>query len=203
MPAPTRFSERTVDPDPLVQFQRWYDEALAAAVPDAHAMVLATARRGGTPSARMVLLRGVDARGFVFFTNFASRKAHELETTGSAALLFYWQPLHRQVRIEGAVERVADGEADTYFASRPRGSQIGAWASPQSTSLPSRADLEERVAETERRFRGTEVPRPPHWGGYRVLPTTIEFWQERPDRLHDRLVYRHGVEGWTIERLAP
>lgn len=193
-----------MDPDPLRQFARWFNDAGQAGIPLPNAMTLATTSHQGKPSARMVLLKEVDARGFVFFSNDESRKGRELEENPFAALVFSWLPLSRQVRVEGRVERVAPGDADRYFASRPRGAQLGAHASPQSGVIPHRAFLAERLQEVNRQFAGREVPRPPHWGGYRVVPKVLEFWQEGENRLHDRLRYRRGDAGaWVIERLAP
>jgi pyridoxamine 5'-phosphate oxidase len=192
-----------LDPDPIVQFRRWLADAEAAGVAEPGAMVLATATPGGSPSARYVLLRGLDERGFAFFTNYQSAKAGDLEANPRAALVFGWDPLHRQVRVTGLVERVAASESDAYFASRARGSQIGAWASPQSGVLADRAQLEGLVAEANARFPGEEIPRPAHWGGYRVRPEVVELWQGRQDRLHDRLRYRRDGDGWAIDRLAP
>lgn len=188
--------------DPFEQFARWFDDALRADLPLPNAMTLATANSAGRPSARVVLLKGVDADGFVFYTNYESRKARELSVNPYASLVFLWTPMERQVRIEGAVEKVSDEESDEYFDSRPLGSRLGAWASPQSRPLPSRLALASKVAAIVLRY-GTAPPRPPHWGGYRVRPEAIEFWQGRPDRLHDRLLYVKQDSHWKIERLAP
>lgn len=193
-----------VDPDPFTQFRRWFDQALAAQLPEPNAMTLATATSDGRPSARVVLLKGFDERGFVFYTNYQSRKGGELETNAWAALVFFWPELERQIRIEGRVERATAHESDTYFASRPPGSRLGAWASPQSQVIANRELLEQRLAELATTYGDQEIPRPPHWGGYRVLPTTFEFWQGRPNRLHDRVRYRLDAEQtWVVERLAP
>jgi len=194
--------EAHVDPDPIKQFRRWWDEALAADIPEANAMTVATADASGRPSARMVLLKGFDASGFVFFTNYESRKGEELAANPRAALLFFWRELERQVRIEGGVERVAEDESDTYFRSRPLASRIGAWASPQSKVIAGRAWLMARAAEMGLRH-GPSPSRPPNWGGYRVVPTQVEFWQGRPSRLHDRLRYVRDGSAWTCARLAP
>jgi pyridoxamine 5'-phosphate oxidase len=196
--------ESGVAADPIEQFQRWLAEAVAADPQDFTAMTLATADRASRPSARIVLLKGVDARGFVFYTSYASRKAQEMEAGGNAALVFYWSAFERQVRVEGRIERVTREESEAYFHSRPRGSQISASVSPQSAVIGSREELERKAAELEQRLAGREVPLPDSWGGYRVLPETIEFWQGRRDRLHDRLLYSRRDDGsWTIERLAP
>ncbi|HEY7313621.1 MAG TPA: pyridoxamine 5'-phosphate oxidase [Gemmataceae bacterium] len=197
-------SESDMDADPIRQFAAWFQQALAANLPDPNAMTLATATPDGLPSARIVLLKAYDASGFTFFTNYEGRKARELTTNARAALLFFWPELQRQVRIEGTVERVSDAESDDYFRSRPLGSRLGAWASAQSEVIASRDVLEERVRQAAQRFPDGEVPRPPFWGGFRVRPLSIEFWQGRPDRLHDRLRYqRVSPEGWHIERLSP
>ncbi len=195
--------EADADSDPLVQFRAWFARAQAARLPQAEAMVLATATPDGRPSARMVLLRGLDERGFVFFTNYDSRKGAELEANPRAALVFYWEELDLQVRVEGRAERATAAESDAYFHGRPRDSRLGAWASPQSRVIPGREFLERRAAEAEARYEGQEVPRPPNWGGWRVVPEVVEFWHGRPSRLHDRLRYRREGTGWVIERLAP
>jgi pyridoxamine 5'-phosphate oxidase len=194
--------ETHADADPIKQFKRWWDEALAAEVQEANAMTLATADTAGKPAARTVLLKGFDEHGFVFFTNYESRKGEELTTNPFAALLFFWRELERQVRIEGAVAKVADAESDTYFRSRPLASRIGAWASPQSKVISGRAWLLARAAEMGLRH-GPSPSRPAFWGGYRVQPTTLEFWQGRPSRLHDRLLYKRENGAWTRARLAP
>lgn len=193
--------EPDLDRDPLRQFAAWFEEAGAAGMRAPEATALATATPDGRPSVRMVLLKGFDERGFVFFTGYESRKGAELAANPRAALLFHWDPLGRQVRIEGPVERVAEAESDAYFASRPRGAQISASVSPQSRVVESRAVLEAAAAELE--ARGGELPRPPAWGGFRVAPETYEFWQHRANRLHDRLRYSRDGDGWKIERLAP
>ncbi len=200
--------ERDVAPDPFRQFEHWFDEAVKSQLPEPNAMTLATADAGGRPSARIVLLKGFDEGGFVFFTNFESRKGRDLATRAEAALLFFWPELERQVRIEGTASRIADAESAAYFASRPRPARLGAWASPQSEPIDGRAALEARFAAAEARYRdaGDAIPRPPHWGGYRLVPAELEFWQGRPSRLHDRIRYRRHPQHaahWTIDRLAP
>ncbi|MBW4474031.1 MAG: pyridoxamine 5'-phosphate oxidase [Stenomitos rutilans HA7619-LM2] len=195
--------EADVDPDPIKQFQHWLDQAIAAQLPEPNAMTLATASREGIPSARIVLLKGLDDRGFVFYTNYESRKGQELTDNPHAALVFLWTVLERQVRIEGRVEKITAAEMDAYFQSRPLASRLGAWASDQSRIIPNRDVLEQRFAELKTIYADEKVPRPPHWGGYRVIPMQIEFWQGRTSRLHDRLRYRLEQGHWLLERLAP
>lgn len=197
-----RLDESHVAADPFVQCQRWFDEAFRAKLPMANAMTLATAAADGQPAARMVLLKGMDTRGFVFYTDYDSRKGRELAANPRAALLFYWIELERELRIEGVVEKTSAAESDAYFASRPRGSRLAAIASRQSSTLTDRAALEQRYDEAADRYAG-EPPRPARWGGFLVVPHALEFWQGRPNRLHDRLLYQRGAEGWTLTRLSP
>jgi pyridoxamine 5'-phosphate oxidase len=189
--------------DPLALFAEWFREAEDAGVDVPETMTLATADSDGAPSARMVLLKGADEQGFVFYSGYVSRKAGELERNPRAALVFYWRPLGKQVRVEGRVERVSEAESAAYFATRPRGSQIAAWASQQSKALVGREDLDRRYAELEREYDGRDVPLPPHWGGFRLRPEAIEFWQHRDNRLHDRIRYTRAREGWRSELLSP
>lgn len=196
--------EKTVDRNPVAQFRRWFDDAVAAGVKLSEAMTLVTATRDGYPSGRLVLLKGVDDEGFVFYTNYRSAKARDLDSNPKAALVFYWTKLDRQVRIEGLVERTSREESQAYFKTRPRESQIGAWASPQSEVISSREVLEQRAAELEERFQDREIECPENWGGYRLIPNRIEFWKNRLGRLHDRILYeRQPDDSWTIRRLAP
>ncbi len=192
-----------LDPDPFRQFGRWYAEAEESGIAQPDVIALATAGTDGAPSVRMVLLKGHDARGFVFVTNHESRKGVELAANPRAAIAVYWQPPRRQVRAEGTVERIPDEETAAYFATRPRGSQIAAWASPQSHAVASRAELDALYESTAARFHGEEVPAPPFWGGYRLAPSVIEFWQGRENRLHDRVRYDRSGAGWARIRLAP
>lgn len=196
-------NETEVDPNPFKQFQRWFDQALQAQLPEPNAMTVATASKHGIPSARVVLLKGFDDRGFVFYTNYESDKSKELIENPHAALVFLWTELERQVRIVGSVEKVSAEESDTYFYSRPAGSRLGAWTSDQSRVIPNRDVLEQRLQALKLQYEGQKIPRPPHWGGFRVQPIALEFWQGRPSRLHDRLRYRRHAEDWQIERLSP
>jgi pyridoxamine 5'-phosphate oxidase len=196
-------SEKDVARDPYRQFEKWFQEAEAAKIHEPNAAVLATASKEGLPSARMVLLKGVDGRGFVFYTNYHSRKGRELEANPRAAYLFPWVALERQVIIEGTVVKVAKEESEAYFHSRPRASQLAAWASAQSSIISGRDAIEDAMKGAERKFSGIEAPLPPNWGGFRIIPDAVEFWQGRRSRLHDRLRYRREEGGWIVERLAP
>lgn len=192
-----------LDPNPMTQLLAWYHAAEQAGVAEPNAMTVATVDGDGAPDARVVLARAIDDDGVVFYTNFTSTKGAQLDGERRVALTFAWLDLHRQVRLRGRVSRVGDSESDAYFAGRPRASQLGAWASPQSRAIDSRDELERRLTEVTERFAGMDVPRPPHWGGYRVNPESVEFWQGRPDRLHDRFRYTRAGTGWAILRLAP
>ena len=195
-------SEAQADADPLRQFERWFDDALRAKLPLPNAMTLATVTPAGAPAARIVLLKGVEQGAFLFYTNYLSRKGQELERRASACLLLLWSDLERQVRVDGTVEKVTARESDAYYVTRPLGARLSAWASAQSAPVPSRETLEKALASARERH-GDQPPRPPHWGGYRVLPQQIEFWQGRADRLHDRLLYCRAGGSWTLERLSP
>jgi pyridoxamine 5'-phosphate oxidase len=200
----TQAGLETGDPNPFRQFQLWFEQALSADLLEPNAMTLATVTPDGRPDARIVLLKGFDERGFAFFTNLQSQKGQEIAQRPYAALVFLWKDLERQVRVTGAIERLSDAESDTYFYSRPLASQLGAWASPQSAVIPDRQFLEKRMAEVTDRYQNKEIPRPENWGGLRVVPAEIEFWQGRPSRLHDRLRYQLQPSGeWQIDRLAP
>ena len=196
-------NETDLDPNPFRQFQTWFDQALNAQLPEPNAMTLATVTKDGKPSARIVLLKHFDERGFIFYTNYQSQKGQALDQSPWAALVFWWAELERQVRIEGYTQKVLDQESDAYFQSRPWGSRIGAWVSDQSQVIPSRDLLEDRLQTLKVKYQDQDVPRPTHWGGYRLSPTSIEFWQGRPNRLHDRLRYRQLDDRWHIERLSP
>ena len=197
------FDETTAKPNPYEQFESWLAEAIESDIFEPNAMVLATASKSGKPSARIVLLRGFEEEGFTFYTNYDSRKALEMEENPQASLLFYWAEIERQVRIEGTISRVGKDVSDDYFASRPRESQIGAWISPQSKVIESRAFLEQKFAELAEQWKKNQITRPPNWGGYILRPDAFEFWQGRESRLHDRLFYKKTENGWEIERLAP
>jgi pyridoxamine 5'-phosphate oxidase len=193
-----------LNPDPFAQFRQWLDEALTSGLPEPHAMTVATATRAGRPSARVVLLRGFDARGFVFFTSYESRKGRELAENPFASLVFFWPGLQRQIRVEGRVEKVTSAESDAYFDSRPAGHRLAARASDQSQVIPNRQVLETRMREIEEQYAGVEIPRPDYWGGYRVIPAAFEFWRSGANRLHDRFQYtRQDESGWLIQRLSP
>jgi pyridoxamine 5'-phosphate oxidase len=196
--------EEEVAADPFVQFDHWWDDAVKSELDEANAMTLATASAAGIPAARIVLLKSVTENGFVFFTNYNSHKGKELEENPHACLVFFWKELERQVRISGRVEKISTGESDAYFNSRPAGSRIGAWASPQSSVIASREIIEAKIEKYKKQFGDNDIVRPEHWGGYMVIPTMIEFWQGRPNRLHDRILYsKQAAGGWKIERLAP
>jgi pyridoxamine 5'-phosphate oxidase len=201
--ARARLDESSVSPDPVTEFARWFEEAVRAQVQEPNAMTLATASTEGVPSARIVLLKGFDERGFVFFTDYRSQKGAELERNPRAALVFYWPELERQVRITGSVSTIGRAESEAYFRTRPRGSRISAWVSHQSQVIGSRKLLEDRIPELEARYPGEDVPLPPYWGGFRLNPESMEFWQGRASRLHDRIRYVRKAEGWKVERLSP
>ena len=197
------FDEKDAAADPILQFTKWWNEAIKSNIDEVNAMTLATVSKDGMPSARIVLLKGYNENGFVFFTNYLSDKGKEMAQNPKVALVFFWKELERQIRIEGSVEKVSEAESDTYFASRPIGSQIGAWSSPQSAVIQYRQVIEQNVTKYNEIFGATNIPRPEHWGGYIVTPHLIEFWQGRSSRLHDRIQYRLDDEKWIMERLAP
>ncbi len=196
-------NEADVFADPMQQFEKWWQEAIESKIEEVNAMTLATATAEGKPSARIVLLKGIDRNGFVFFTNYHSHKGNQIEENPFVSLVFFWKELERQIRVEGSVSKVTAEESDAYFGSRPEGSRIGAWASPQSRVIASREVIEENVTELEKSFANKEIDRPPHWGGYIVIPNLLEFWQGRNSRLHDRIQYTYKDAAWKIERLAP
>jgi pyridoxamine 5'-phosphate oxidase len=195
--------EVDVSPDPFIQFGKWWEEAMKSEIDEVNAMTLATADKNNIPSARIVLLKGYDKNGFIFFTNYQSHKGEQLLQNPNACLVFFWKELERQIRITGTVEKISGQESDAYFSSRPAGSRIGAWASPQSSVIANRIVIEEKLKDFEQQFGDNNIPRPPHWGGYIVKPVQIEFWQGRPNRLHDRMQYTLQEGSWVIERLAP
>jgi pyridoxamine 5'-phosphate oxidase len=195
--------EVDVSPDPFIQFGKWWEEAMKSEIDEVNAMTLATADKNNIPSARIVLLKGYDKNGFIFFTNYQSHKGEQLLQNPNACLVFFWKELERQIRITGTVEKISGQESDAYFSSRPAGSRIGAWASPQSSVIANRIVIEEKLKDFEQQFGDNNIPRPPHWGGYIVKPVQMEFWQGRPNRLHDRMQYTLQEGSWVIERLAP
>jgi pyridoxamine 5'-phosphate oxidase len=196
-------NEADVFADPMQQFEKWWQEAIESKIEEVNAMTLATSTAEGKPSARIVLLKGIDRNGFIFFTNYHSHKGNQIEENPFVSLVFFWKELERQIRVEGSVSKVTAEESDAYFVSRPEGSRIGAWASPQSRVIASREVIEENVIELGKSFANKEIDRPPHWGGYIVMPNLLEFWQGRNSRLHDRIQYTYKDEAWKIERLAP